>query len=169
MINMIYARTTGYGIAKDNKIPWDIQEDKEFFSSCIEDSTIVVGRKTYEAMGKRLLNSCKEVWLVSSSDSVLTDNTKVFSSLDELTCRVISARYGNIWICGGVDIYDHFSKLSHILDNIYVTVVKGDIDTDLYLPLNDEFTMLENSKLTNICILENTDKCIIKKCVRSKQ
>lgn len=55
MIAAIWAQDENGLIGKDDKLPWYLPDDLQFFKQMTENNTIVMGRKTFEGMGKKSL------------------------------------------------------------------------------------------------------------------
>ena len=57
MISIVVAYSNNRVIGKDNKMPWDIKEDLEFFKNLTMGNIIIMGRRTYESIGRALPGS----------------------------------------------------------------------------------------------------------------
>ncbi len=115
-------------IGKDNKIPWDIPEDLEYFYKTICGKPVVMGRKTYESIGKPIKNS--ENIVLSHNQSLVLPGCTVFHSVSD-----VLARYQNVdvevMIIGGASIYEQFLPYA---DTMYLTFIANDISGDSYFP-----------------------------------
>lgn len=89
-------------IGRDNSLPWNIEEEKEFFRNTVSGKTILVGRKTFESL-KKIDEHSKYLILTRNHDyKVERKNCIVVHEL-----KTIYECYGNeeLWICGGKEIY----------------------------------------------------------------
>ncbi|MDP0501662.1 MAG: dihydrofolate reductase [Verrucomicrobiota bacterium JB022] len=121
-------------IGHHGKIPWHLPEDFKWVKQCTRGQTIVMGRKTFESLGRPLPQ--RENVVISRSAREIEGCT-VLPSLDAL--RVFDAR-GDIWIFGGEEIYRQ--ALPDVGD-LYLTVVKRLAEGDAYFPEFEEHFMLE--------------------------
>src|SRR6476620_9322619 len=130
------------GIGFENKIPWDVPEDLEFFKNTTINKTIVMGRKTYESIGKPLKN---RVNIILSSDSnfkipSVHEGTEVliYNSLNKLIVDL--KKHGkDIYVIGGHEIYKQFLGITGLVHSIILTEitsvnVNSPISCDTYFP-----------------------------------
>jgi dihydrofolate reductase len=117
MIGMIAAVTINGVIGVDGKLPFDYAADMKHFRKTTADSTVIMGRKTFEGIGRPLP---KRRNIVISSQQITTPGVETFHSLTEALMRasVIPAvahfdEEGNeidmsppIWLIGGSCIYE---------------------------------------------------------------
>lgn len=130
MIKIIVAHDENRGIGKDNKIPWHIPEEFKFFRTTTTGSCCIMGRKTWDSLPfKPLKNRCNIV--VSNTIQSLPD-AFVCCYLQEAVLKTGN----NAFIIGGSKIYDEALN-SNIVDEIYVSEIKGKYDCDTYFPILD--------------------------------
>ena len=110
-------------IGKDNRMPWSLKGDLKYFRKVTEGSTVVMGRKTYESIGKPLPNR-KNVVVTHSS----IDDENVIS-LDDIDS--VSKLEGDIFIIGGSSLYSHFLPYA---EELYLTEVNADFEADTFFP-----------------------------------
>lgn len=121
-------------IGSKNGIPWHLPEDFKWFKQCTTGHVIVMGRKTFESIGKPLPNR-KTVILSSSSYS--QPNTQTIHSLNELR----QFENEQLFICGGAQVYAQ--ALSHCSE-LLLTHVKKSVEGDTYFPeFEDRFKLAE--------------------------
>lgn len=121
-------------IGKDNKIPWHIPEDLKHFKKLTQHSTIIMGRKTYESIGRPLPNRRN---IIVSKTMPPADGVEVVQDL-ETALRLSETAF----IIGGETLYrqtiDRASK-------IYLTRIHKGVDGDTFYPeLPKEFKMVES-------------------------
>lgn len=136
MISIIVAVAENGAIGKDNRLLWRLSDDLKQFKALTSGHAVIMGRKTFESIGKPLPNRTNIVITrhgkVSDSESVLTVNSieKAIETAKEVE--------GNeeIFIIGGGNIYE---QSLGITDKIYLTEVKVAIDGDTFFPkLNED-------------------------------
>lgn len=136
-ISLIAAMSENRIIGKDNRLPWHIPEDLKYFKEKTKGKTVIMGRKTYESMG-RLLPNRKNVIITQNRNYKEENNGKldaatvVFNIEDALqVCNPAE----EIMIIGGANIYQQFLSIAN---KIYLTVVHTNIDGDTQFPLLDD-------------------------------
>jgi dihydrofolate reductase len=118
MIGIIAGVSSNGIIGKDNTMPFNYPEDLKFFRRNTIDSTIIMGRKTYESIGRPLPKRRNIVITKSNIDGV-----ECFPSIKE----AIEASKDNIWLIGGASIYEEgMSYADKLLLTINNDVVTGD-------------------------------------------
>ena len=133
MIGLIVARSKNNVIGKDGKIPWNIKGEQKQFKELTTNNTIIMGRKTYEDIGRPLPN--RKNIVVSR-----TTNFKEVITVDSLE-KAISLAEGNIYIIGG---YNLFKEAIPLVDVMYITEVNLVIENgDVMFPEfnEDDFTI----------------------------
>jgi dihydrofolate reductase len=117
-------------IGNAGSIPWHIPEDFKWVKQCTLGHTIVMGRKTYESMG-RPLPKRRNVVLSRSAEPI--PGCVVLSSLDEVSTL---SEEGDIWIFGGAEIYRQaFPRVAEL----YLTVVDKEPEGDTFFPPFEDF------------------------------
>ncbi|HQU08433.1 MAG: hypothetical protein B7X06_00875 [Verrucomicrobia bacterium 21-51-4] len=99
----IAAIALNHVMGKDGKLPWNIPEDLAWFKEATSGHAIVMGRKTFDSINRRLLPNRKTI-IVSRTLKPLDvpAGAIVISSLEELDTLEIST---DIFIVGGAEIY----------------------------------------------------------------
>ena len=134
ILSHIVAVSKNNVIGLKNKLPWHIPEDLKYFYNTTKNKVLIMGRKTFQSMGKALPNRF---------NVVLTKNTDfrkkeivVFPSFEEALehCRqsAILEKYGReIFITGGGEIYKQTLPL---VDRLYVTRIHKEYEGDAFYP-----------------------------------
>lgn len=126
MIKMIVARSLNGVIGTEGKIPWRLRNDMKFFRQTTEGHTVVMGRKTFESIGKPLPNR-NNIVLTRNKDYQVNGVTVVHTPED--ISRL--PRSGDLFIIGGQQIYEAFMPQA---DEIYITVVHTTVEGDTHFP-----------------------------------
>jgi len=130
-------RVIGHG----PRIPWHLPEDFKWFKQMTTGQVVVMGRKTFQSIGRPLPN--RETIVISRSGFAFP-GVRTIASLDELD-PAKEAR--DVFICGGAKIYE--LALPHVSD-LYLTHVKRTVEGDVFFPpFEDAFeevaVVMENS------------------------
>ncbi len=132
MIIIIAAMTKrGRVIGKEGWLPWDIPEELALFRKLTRNSTIIMGRKTYEAVGRAMPERHNIV--VSRSKSFLPD-AEVCTNI-ELALKKAKKYQRDIFIIGGAEIYRTSMPFA---DKMYLSFIKKEYEGDTYFPDWDE-------------------------------
>ena len=136
-LKAIAAMSLNRVIGAANKIPWHLPEDFKWFKKLTTGQVIVMGRKTFESIGKPLPNRTTIV-LTSSRQSIPGDRT--ISDVRELISGAESEMSGQeIFICGGAEIY---AQALPFCSELYLTLVKRVVEGDaLFPPFEDRFEL----------------------------
>lgn len=132
-INLIAAMSLNRVIGKSGALPWKMGADLKRFRTLTTGCPIIMGRKTYESIGKPLPNRTNIV--VTSRESFVTDDILSARSLHEAI--QLAGQVPEIWIIGGGSIYEQSMDLA---DRILLTVVDTDVEGDTYFPQFDDST-----------------------------
>lgn len=138
-------------IGKKGKMPWNYPEDLRFFKEKTSGSIVVMGRKTFESIGKPLPNRKN---IVLSKTLIKSPNIILFRDFDKLLKFLSDKEY---FVIGGETIFRLFIR--HI-DEIYLTEINRDIDGDRFFPKLDN-----DWKITSITKGKNKD-LTFKKLIR---
>ncbi|WP_226681674.1 dihydrofolate reductase [Sutcliffiella horikoshii] len=126
MISIIVATDRNNLIGKDNDLPWRIPADLAYFKKITMGSTIVMGRKTYESIGKPLPNRRN---IILSRQEFHADGCETFHSLEEV--QRLNKDDEELFIIGGAHI---FKEALPIADLLYLTYIDEEFEGDTYFP-----------------------------------
>jgi dihydrofolate reductase len=126
-ISIIVAMSQNFVIGLNNQLPWHISEDLKNFKKITLNHCVIMGRKTYDSIGKPLKDRRNIV--ISRNNSLLIDGVEVVNSLDKAISMVDDS--SEIFIIGGEQIYTISLPLATYL---YVTKVNGDYKGDAFFP-----------------------------------
>ncbi len=135
-ISIIVAKAKNNVIGKDNQLIWKLSSDLRLFKKLTTDHHIVMGRKTYESVGKPLPNRTSVV-ITRNKDFKLPEGHFVFNSLEEAVQLCISKNLEQIYIIGGAEIY---RQALPICDELIVTEVDASPQGDVFFPEIDPNT-----------------------------
>ncbi len=144
MIIGIVAIAQNFAIGKDGKLPWHYSSDLKFFKETTIGNAIVMGRKTFDSIGKALPNRL---------NIVLTRGNEINNSqiirLREKAQVLEIAKYlkGDIFIAGGTTVYSEFADS---IEKWIVTEIPQLVeDADAFMPSDflKDFKIIENKEL----------------------
>ena len=120
------------GIGYQNRLLFRISEDLKRFKALTLNHPVIMGRKTFESLGKALPERTN---IVLSRRKIIGQNIIVVQSVDEAInkARKIS---DEIFIMGGGEIYTQFLPLAN---QLYLTIVKSIFEADSFFPPSPEF------------------------------
>ena len=132
MINIIAAITDNNAIGKDNKLLFRLKKDMAHFKNITTDNVVIMGRKTYESIGKTLPN---RVNIVLSRKMESNEDFYTFDSIEKaIEWSKENYPQKEIFIIGGASVYDKALK-DDIVDKLYMTKIKQTVeDADAFFP-----------------------------------
>lgn len=129
MLSIIVAVAKNNVIGKDNKLIWHLPEDLKRFKKLTTGHTIIMGRKTFESLG-RVLPNRKHIVLTNNLEMEIEDkNVEVINDI-KLLDDYINSKDEN-FIIGGATIY---SLLMPCANKIYITKIDKEFEGDVYFP-----------------------------------
>lgn len=138
-ITLIAAMSLNRMIGKNNQLPWQLPNDLKYFKDQTLEKTLLMGRKTFESIG-RPLPKRKNMVLTRQTD-FSADGIEVVHSLDQLITK--TDPHEDIMIIGGAEIYQ---LLLPYAQKILLTEVQAEIDGDAFFPEIDNNTWHEVSR-----------------------
>lgn len=129
MLSIIVAKAQNNIIGKDNKLLWHIPEDLKRFKDITTGHTIIMGRKTFESLGRILPNRKHIVFTQNPDFKVNDENVKVVHSMLEIQ-EYIESKEEN-FVIGGAMIYN---LLMPYVNKMYVTELHKDFEGDAFFP-----------------------------------
>jgi dihydrofolate reductase len=126
-LSLIVAMARNRTIGVNNMLPWRCPEDLKHFKSLTMGHHMIMGRKTYDSIGKPLPG--RTTVIVTRNNELKIEGCVVSHSLEE----AISLCVGDdeIFIVGGAELYRQAMPL---VDTLYVTEIQQDVDGDAHFP-----------------------------------
>lgn len=152
MLSQIVAHSTNHVIGKDNTLPWDYPEDLKHFKNITTGKTILMGRKTFESIGRPLPNRTNIVLTRNTSRSA--DWVQVMNNFHDALKKYEDSEEELI-VIGGQQIYELFFPYT---TKLYITQIKREVEGDTYYPqylekfeeskreMHDEYDFVEYEK-----------------------
>lgn len=129
----IYAVSENGVIGKDNDLPWRLRADMLYFKRLTTGKPIIMGRKSFESLGKPLANRRNIV--VTRNKNFHHEGIDVAHSLEDAIA--LCKGEPEVWITGGAGIYKE-SIDKGLVSIIYETLVHADVDGDTFFSLSNE-------------------------------
>ena len=122
-------------IGAGGKIPWHLPEDFKWFKRMTSGQVIVMGRKTFESIGKPLPN---RTTIVLSRSQFSHPGVQTVSDLSRID---LANETRGVFICGGTQVYGQALPLC---SDLYLTLVKRVVEGDAFFPpFEDWFELVE--------------------------
>jgi len=137
IISLIVAADEKNGIGKNNQLLCHLSADLKYFKQTTTGHHIVMGRKTYESVGKPLPNRTN---IVISRTPKSIDGCVVKSNIEEAIAFTKANNEHELFITGGGTVYD---LTMHLADRIYLTRIHHIFEADTFFPHFDKHDWLE--------------------------
>lgn len=136
IISHLVALSNNFVIGVNNELPWKLKKDLQHFSSYTQNKAIVMGRKTYESIGRPLPNRKN---IVISSSLNAQEGIEIVSSLDQgievaKQWNKAKAKIEEIVLIGGGYV---FEESKNMVNKLILTRVDCDIVGDVFYPKID--------------------------------
>ncbi len=141
MLSTIVAIANNNVIGKDNKLIWHLPEDLKRFKQITTGKNIIMGRKTFESLG-RVLPNRKHIILCNDMEmDIDNENVEILDDISKLD-KYINSNEEN-FVIGGATIY---KLLMPYVNKLYITKINQDFEGDVYFPEIKEAEWKEISK-----------------------
>jgi dihydrofolate reductase len=132
IISLIVAMDQRQGIGYQGSLPWHLSSDLKRFKSLTMGHTLIMGRKTYESIGKPLPG--REMIVISRNPEYQVSGSLIFSSLNLALDYTRNKGEKEVFVIGGGDV---FRQALYLADRIYLTRVDAETLVDTYFPKFD--------------------------------
>ena len=130
------------GIGIDNKLPWRLPADLKRFRELTMGHHIIVGRKTYESIGRPLPG--RRMIIITHNRNYRTEGCDIAHSIEDAIGLARERGESEVFICGGGEIY---AQTIGLADRIYLTLVEANVAAGTLFP---EFDWQEWSERESI-------------------
>ncbi|MGV4415423.1 dihydrofolate reductase [Chryseobacterium sp. T1] len=148
MITIVVAMGKNNAIGKDNKLLWHLPKDLKHFKNLTSGHPIIMGRKTYESIGKPLPNRTNIV--VSGKNDWFEEGILIVPSIKD-ALKHAKKIDENVMVIGGGNIYEQTIEKA---DRLEVTLVDAELDADVYFPKINPKTWV---KVAEDCVQKDED------------
>lgn len=139
LISLIVAMTRQRVVGRDNQLPWHLPDDLKHFKALTLDKPVLMGRRTFESIGRPLVGRTNLV--LTSDPSFSAPGILVLSSIDEVLEAV--PRTPELMVIGGATVYQQTLPFAR---RLYVTWVEGEVQGDTYFPAFDPLQWRSSSR-----------------------
>ena len=126
-IALIAAMAENRVIGRENRLPWRLSADLRRFKALTMGKPVIMGRKTYESIGKPLPGRSNIV--VTRDRGYRAQGCRVVHSLEQ--ALEAAAGHAEVMVIGGAELYRHSLERA---ERIYLTLVKAEVDGDALFP-----------------------------------
>lgn len=126
-VSLVLAASENGVIGKDNQLPWRLPADLRYFKRLTTGHSILMGRKTYDSIGKALPKR-RNIVITRNPDLALPD-AEVFLGLGEALKACVGEE--EVFVIGGGTVYKKCLELN-VVDRIYLTTVHGEFEGDTF-------------------------------------
>ena len=159
IIHLIWAQDNSGGIGKMGKLPWKIPEDLYHFKKLTINSTIIMGRKTWESLPKKPLPKRRNIVLSSKR----MEDVECYNSIENCIKTLKNDKIKKVFVIGGAKVYKNFIFFA---DELHITYVnKKIIGIDTFLPfskdkINNTFKIVKEYELSKNALYTHWIKII---------
>ncbi len=124
IIAAIVAIDLNHAIGKNNQLLWHLPADLKFFKQTTMGCPIIMGRKTYQSIGK-LLPGRKNI-IITRNEDFKIEGAEIYQSLNDAISKCDSEK---VFVIGGAEIY---TLAMPMIKELYITIVKNKFDADTF-------------------------------------
>ena len=125
-------------IGKDNRLPWYLPAELQHFKETTLNHAILMGRVTFDGMGRRLLPKRETLILTRNSDEKM-DGVSIFNDIESVL-DWYQSQDKNLYVIGGKQIFQAFEPY---IDEVIVTQVHASVEGDTYFPEDFDLSLFE--------------------------
>lgn len=151
LISMIAALSTNGVIGRDNKLPWHLPEDLKYFKKVTMGKSLLMGRKTYESIGRPLPGRTNIV--LSRQQQFAAPGVIIVHSSEQALAEAGRTGATELMVIGGEDVYRTMLPLAR---RLYLTRVDLQVEGDAFFPPLEPGQWLEVSRHD---VAANGDTC----------
>lgn len=127
----------------NGEMPWHVKEEFKHFKDTTEGYPIIMGRVTFETLGKPLKNRLNVIISGQPDYSVPFDEVKIYRSLTDAVESVTNLNPEKIFIIGGGEVYRQSISFA---DEMIISIMHFDAEGDIYFPKIDSKVWKEISR-----------------------
>jgi len=128
LISLIVAMDKHRLIGRDNQLPWHLPQDLAYFKKVTMNHKIIMGRKTFESIGRPLPG--RENIIITRDSTYSQEGCTILHSIDEIL-KLSSRSNEELFVIGGAEI---FKEILSVSDRLYITEIDDVFEGDTYFP-----------------------------------
>lgn len=132
-VSLIAAVANNHVIGRDNQLIWHLPADLKHFKKLTMGHTLIMGRKTFESIGKALPG--RKTIVVTTQENYQAKGCEVAGSVDEAMKMIKGEK--DVFVAGGAEIYAQTLDLYHTR-RLYITRIFANFEGDTFFPSIDE-------------------------------
>jgi dihydrofolate reductase len=157
-VSIILARSSNGVIGKNGQLPWHLPADLKYFKQTTRGNAVLMGRKTFEALGKPLPNR-RNVVLSATANFNIPD-LEIFPTLSQALDALNNEP--EVYLIGGGKLCEQAIELG-VVDRILLTEIEGNFEGDTFftwkpdrswIKLKEESFLSDERNLYNYCFVE---------------
>ena len=125
IVSIVVAIAENNAIGKNNQLLWHLPADLKHFRLITTGHTVIMGRKTYDSVGKPLPNRRN---IIITRQDIIIEGCEVVKSIEDALALCAEEE---VFIVGGAEIY---RQAMHLTDRIYLTIVHQKFEADSFFP-----------------------------------
>ncbi|HEY1113952.1 MAG TPA: dihydrofolate reductase [Chitinophagaceae bacterium] len=129
ILSLLVAADEKNVIGKENKLPWHLPNDLKYFKNLTWGMPILMGRKTFESIGKPLPG--RQSIVITRNQDWQHEGVEVVHSVEEAISKAKDKDIKEIFVIGGAEI---FTTSLHRADRVYLTRIHHSFEGDVYFP-----------------------------------
>ncbi|MGB9674288.1 MAG: dihydrofolate reductase [Anaerolineales bacterium] len=129
IVSIIVAMDENGGIGIDNKLPWHLADDLKRFKRLTIGHYLIVGRKTFETIGKVLPG--RKMIVLTKDKQYNIEGVKIFTNLEDAIQFVKEQGEDEVFIAGGGQVYQ---LAIPYIDKMYLTLVHAKTNANVFFP-----------------------------------
>ena len=127
MISMIVAMAENRAIGKNNELLWHLPKDFQHFKSVTMGKPILMGRKTFESIGKALPG--RKNIVITRDNNFTAEGIVIVHSIT--AALEATEEFDDVMVIGGASFYE---QMLPVTETLYLTVVHQDFEADVFFP-----------------------------------
>lgn len=131
-ISLIAAIDENNGIGKENKLLCHLPNDMKHFKNTTTGHVVIMGRKTYESLGKYAPLPNRTNFVISRNPELVFEGATVYHSLNKAIVEALQLGVKEVFIIGGGEIYKEAIKIAH---KLYITKIHHTFEPDTFFPM----------------------------------
>ena len=148
-IHLIWAQDSNGGIGKNGTLPWYISEDLKNFKKITSNSTIIMGRKTWDSLPLKPLPNRRNIILSRTNQ----DNVESYTSYNDCMVKLKKDNVEKIFIIGGRSIYKLFFNIANFLHITKIDLLESGINEFFPIDIKEienSFNLITEKKISEI-------------------
>jgi len=136
IVSLIVARASNGAIGKDNQLLWHLSEDLQFFKRTTMGCPIIMGRNTYESIGRLLPGRENVILSRQVKQGYAVPGASMASSLEE-ALESLQGKHEKVFIIGGGKLYAEALE-KKVIQEMFITQVESEFEGDAFFTFQED-------------------------------